>query len=325
MKACRVLALCALALLLTACGGSATPSSREEAPRPEWALAIHAGAGSYDREEMGEEAIEEIRAHLAEVLTVGQVMLDEGADALDVVEALVRMMEDDPLFNAGKGAVFTHDGRNTLDAAIMDGRDLGCGAVANVTRVKNPVTLARRVMSDSRHVLLAGEGAEAFAEELGLEMVDPEYFYTERRWKDLQEKIASDKGTVGAVALDVSGNLAAATSTGGMTNKKYGRIGDVPIIGAGTYASNDACAISCTGHGEEFIRRNVAHEISALVRYEDLPLDEAVRIVLEEQLPDGAGGVIAVSPRGELSLRFTSGGMARGAADERGRFEVSIF
>ena len=249
-----------------------------------------------------------------------------------MVEQVIRMLEDSPLFNAGKGSVFTHDGKNELDAAIMDGRDLNCGAVSGVTRVKNPISLARLVMTESRHVFFVREGAERFADEMGVEKVDPGYYFTQRRWDSLQKALAEENeqeaekhGTVGCVVLDQAGNLAAGTSTGGMTNKRFGRVGDVPVIGAGTYANNRTVAVSCTGFGEQFIRNNVAHDVSALVEYKGLGVNEAAEAVIHGKLDPGDGGLIAVGAGGEIALVFNSGGMFRGAADSGGRFDVAIW
>ena len=302
---------------------------------PGWTLVVHGGAGVI-ASAVARHGAEAYLCALREALDAGRHILAAGGSALDAVEVAVRVLEDSPLFNAGRGSVFAADGTHRMEASLQDGRTRQAGAVLSLQTTRNPISGARAVMERTRHVALAD--ADAWLQQQGLEQQDASWFDVDIRREQLLAARAADEitldhaeapavhtGTVGAVARDASGGLAAATSTGGMTNKKYGRVGDVPIIGAGTYASNDAAAISCTGHGEEFIRRNVAHEISALVRYEELTLDEAVRVVLEEQLPDGAGGVIAVSPEGELSLRFTSGGMARGSADASGHFDVSIF
>ena len=312
------------------------PGASAEAPAEpvaEWALAIHGGAGVIPKT-MEEVSQREYFATLEEALTLGRDMLEEGKPSLEVVEAVVRHLEDSPLFNAGKGAVFTNEGKNELDAAIMDGATLNCGSIAGVTTIKNPITLARHVMEDSRHVFFLGDGAEKFADEVGVERVEPEYYYTERRWESLEraleeEKAADDAddkfGTVGAVALDKDGNLAAATSTGGMTNKRYGRVGDVPVIGAGTYANNLSAAVSGTGWGEKFIRNTVARDVASLVEYKAMPLQEAAEAVIHGKLDPGDGGVIAVSHLGEIALVFNSNGMFRGAADANGRLEVAIW
>jgi len=268
---------------------------------------------------------------LEAALALGRDSLANGETALDTVEGVVRFLEDDPKFNAGKGAVYTHEGTHELDAAIMDGRTLDCGSVAAVTTIKHPITLARGVLERSPHVFLIGQGAEVFATELGIERVTQDYFHTEHRREQLErilEREAEDdreRSTVGAVALDRHGDLAAATSTGGLTNKRFGRVGDVPVIGAGTYANNRTCAVSGTGKGEQFIRHTVAHSISAAMEHGGLSLEEAAHQVIHERLDPGDGGVIAVGRDGSIALVFNSPGMFRGAADSRGRFEVSIW
>ncbi len=311
---------------------------RAEAPAapdtPKWSLAIHGGAGTIPKS-LPEAEKQQYLASLEKALAIGRDALAGGGTSLDAVEKVVRFLEDDPLFNAAKGAVFTHDGTNELDAAIMDGRDLSAGAVAGLKTVKNPVSLARLVMERSPHVFLVGEGAEAFAAEMKVERVDPKYFFTQRRWDQLQAALKKEKeeaaaeekpkGTVGAVALDQHGNLAAATSTGGMTNKRFGRLGDVPVIGAGTYANNKTCAISGTGWGEKFIRNTVAHDISALMEYAGLTLQQAADRVIHQKLQPDDGGVIGVARDGSIALAFNSAGMYRGAADSNGRFEVRIW
>jgi beta-aspartyl-peptidase (threonine type) len=252
-----------------------TQSKGSSGPKQEWAIVIHGGAGGITKENLTPELDKEYRASLQVALTAGKKILSEGGSALDAVEQTIRTMEDNPLFNAGKGAVFTHEGRNELDAAIMDGSNLGAGAVAGVTDIKNPISAARKVMINSPHVMLSGAGASQFAKEQGLEIVPPSYFYTQKRFNELQELLKKEKfGTVGCCALDKNGNLAAGTSTGGMANKRYNRIGDSPIIGAGTYANNSTCAVSGTGHGEYFIRLTVAHDISALMEYKGLNLKD---------------------------------------------------
>lgn len=303
-------------------------------PKPSWALAIHGGAGTIPKN-IPESEREEYLKSLRAALEVGRKVLADGGTSLDAVERVVRALEDDPRFNAGKGAVFTHEGTNELDAAIMDGRNLSCGSVAGVKTVKNPISLARMVMEKSPHVFMVGQGAETFAEEMKVEKVDPKYFFTQRRWDQLQEALRKEKetpekpekprGTVGAVALDVHGNLAAATSTGGMTNKRFGRLGDVPVIGAGTYANNRTCAISATGWGEQFIKHTVAHDISALMEYKGLTLQQAADEVIHRKLQKDDGGVIGVAKDGSIALVFNSEGMYRGAADSNGRFDVAIW
>ncbi|PIE39553.1 MAG: beta-aspartyl-peptidase [Gammaproteobacteria bacterium] len=314
------------------------------------ALAIHGGAGTILKSNISPELEQQYHAKLTEALQAGHKKLQAGDSALSAVQAAIVVMEDSPLFNAGKGAVFTHAGRNEMDASIMRGSDLNAGAVAGVSTIRNPILAAAAVLEKSNHVMLSGAGAEAFASAEGLEMVDPKYFYTERRWQQLQKVLkekpdasvlSEDKsdpstaafpddkkfGTVGAVALDKFGNLAAGTSTGGMTNKKYGRIGDSPIIGAGTYADNRACAISATGHGEYFIRAAVAHDICARVLYQDLTLQAAADAVIQDKLVKmgGDGGIIGLSPSGEVVFSFNSKGMYRGAINTKGEIMTAIY
>lgn len=297
------------------------------------AIAIHGGAGVIDRAQMKPERESSYRKGLAAALDAGYALLEDGGSALDAVTEAVRILEDDPQFNAGRGAVLTHEGAAELDASIMDGLGPRAGAVAGLRHVKNPIGLARRVMDNSPHVMLIGEGAEEFARTQGLEFVPNTYFRTPYRQQELQRAIAAPQsagiitGTVGAVALDRAGNLAAATSTGGMTNKRYGRVGDSPIIGAGTYANNETCAVSATGSGEFFIRAVVAHDIHALVQYKQLSLEAAAKEVVQEKLrrQGGEGGVIAVDRAGHIALEFNSEGMFRGARDSGGRREVEIY
>ncbi|HEX8255797.1 MAG TPA: isoaspartyl peptidase/L-asparaginase, partial [Thermoanaerobaculia bacterium] len=290
-------------------------------------LVIHGGAGTITRQSMTAEVEKQYREALELALKTGHAILAKGGSSLDAVEATIRVMEDSPLFNAGKGSVFTHDGKNEMDASIMDGRTKAAGSVAGVTIIRNPITAARAVMEKSEHVMMVGRGAELFATQQGLEIVDPSYFWTERRWKSLQNELMKEKpravldfadekkfGTVGAVALDQKGDLAAATSTGGMTNKKYGRVGDAPIIGAGTYAENESCAVSATGHGEFFIRWTVAYDIAALVKYRGLSVAEAGNEVIHKKLAPvkGEGGVIILDRQGNFAMPFNSEGMYRG-------------
>ncbi len=303
-------------------------SFRSSSDRLEWAIVIHGGAGVITRDKMSPEMDKEYRAALAEALQAGTKILSGGGTALDAVEKTINVMEDNPLFNAGKGAVFTHDGRNELDAAIMDGSNLKAGSVAGTTDIKNPITAARYVMLNSEHVMLSGSGASQFAREQGLEIVSPSYFYTERKFNELQEILRKEKnGTVGCCALDKNGNLAAGTSTGGMSNKKYNRIGDTPIIGAGTYANNKTCAVSATGHGEYFIRWTVAHDISALMEYKGLSVKDASELVVNEKLVSagGNGGVICIDRSGNFSMPFNTEGMFRGYARSDGREGVFIY
>jgi beta-aspartyl-peptidase (threonine type) len=299
-----------------------------ELPRQEWAIVIHGGAGALEKDSMDPELDRLYRSAMAEALQTGRRILQEGGTALDAVEMTIRVMEDNPLFNAGKGAVFTHEGRNEMDASVMDGSNLGAGAVAAVTDIRNPISAARAVMTRSSHVMLSGAGASEFAREQGLEIVPPEYFFTQRRWDDLQELLKKEKnGTVGCCALDTKGNLAAGTSTGGMSNKRYNRIGDTPIIGAGVYANNATCAISATGHGEYFIRWTVAHDISALMEYKGLTLKEASELVVNDKLvkAGGSGGVIGVDSQGNIAMPFNSKGMFRGFATADGEEGVYIY
>jgi beta-aspartyl-peptidase (threonine type) len=301
-------------------------------------LAIHGGAGVIELADMTQDMERAYRSGLEASLAAGRDVLAAGGSSLDAVVAAVSIMEDDPLFNAGRGATFTADGRNELDAAVMDGATLRAGAVALVTRVKNPVRLARLVMERTRHVMLAGEGAEALAREHGLELVEPAFFYTERRWNALQRmknapakpsaaSEAEKHGTVGAVALDCSGNLAAATSTGGYTNKLAGRIGDSPIIGAGTYANNATAAVSCTGEGEFFMRALAAHTVSALMELKGWSVGEAAECVIRERLAaiGGTGGMIALDRSGAVAMPFSTPGMYRGWVRAGGTPTVTIF
>jgi L-asparaginase / beta-aspartyl-peptidase len=303
-------------------------------------LVMHGGAGTITRASMTPEKEKAYRETMEQALRTGHAVLAKGGTSVDAVEAAIRVLEDSPLFNAGKGAVFTHDGKNELDASIMRGRDRAAGAVAEVTIIKNPISAARAVMEKSPHVLLAGRGAELFATQVGLEIVDPSYFWTEPRWKALQEELRKEKqssyydeaeekkfGTVGCVALDQNGDLAAGTSTGGMTNKQYGRIGDSPIIGAGTFAENATCAVSATGHGEFFIRWTVAADIAALMRYKGLSVADAANEVINHKLKDvgGEGGVIALDAKGNFAMPFNSEGMYRGWIGADGVPHVLIY
>ncbi len=315
-------------------------TSEEKLEKPAYAIVIHGGAGTIRRENMTDEMEQDYRNALNEALNIGEQILQKGGAAADAVEQTVRYLEDSPLFNAGKGAVFTHDGKNELDAAFMDGATLNAGTIAGVTNVKNPIRAARAVMEKSEHVMLIGKGAEQFAREQQLELVDPEYFFTERRWEALQRILSKEKedvgyidntadhkfGTVGCVALDQNGNIVAGTSTGGMTNKRYGRVGDVPIIGAGTYAKNSTCGVSATGHGEFFIRYTVAHDISAIMEYKSVSLQEAADEVVMNKLAkaQGSGGIIAVDKNGNVSMTFNSEGMYRGYAKPNERV-VAIY
>jgi len=307
-------------------------------------LVIHGGAGTIERSNMTPEKEREYRAGLERALTAGYEVLKREGSSLDAVEAAVRVLEDDPHFNAGRGSVFTSAGTNEMDAAIMDGRTLAAGAVAAVKHVKNPISLARLVMEKSGHVMMDGQGAEAFAKENGMELVDQKYFFTQDRWEALQKIKAARKertsgagkafiitdqdrhGTVGAVARDKNGNLAAATSTGGTTNKRPGRVGDSPVIGAGTYANNATCAVSATGDGEYFIRASVGHDLSALMDYKGMSLKDAAQAVLDKVAKlGGTGGLVAIDGDGNVTLPFNTAGMYRGYVDSSGKLVVEIY
>jgi beta-aspartyl-peptidase (threonine type) len=323
---------------LAACLAAAMPAAAN-GDEPMISIAIHGGAGVISRDAMTPENERAYHADLGRALDAGYDVLAKGGSSLDAVVAAVKILEDSPLFNAGKGAVFNHAGANELDASIMDGATERAGAVAGLRHVRNPIDLARLVMDKSPHVMLVGEGAEEFALEQGMDLVPGSYFYTERRWKQLEEAQKAERtaslsredigffSTVGAVARDKDGNLAAATSTGGTTNKRWGRVGDSPIIGAGTYADNDSCAVSATGSGEYFIRAVVAHEICARVRLSGVSAAEAARDVVHGKLKEigGDGGVIVVDKDGKLSLEFNTEGMFRAARDSVGRREVAIY
>jgi len=295
---------------------------------------MHGGAGTITRQSMTPDREKQYRETMEQALRTGQAILMKGGPSLDAVEASIRILEDSPLFNAGKGAVFTHEGRNELDSAIMDGKTMKAGAVAGVTIVKNPISAARAVMEKTNRVLLIGKGAELFATQAGLEIVDPSYFWTERRWKELQrdmmkeqQKAPDHKGTVGAVALDQAGNLAAGTSTGGVSNKQFGRVGDSPIIGAGTYAANDSVAVSCTGTGEYFIRWTVAYDIAALVKYKGMTVEQAGNEVIHKKLEPvkGDGGAIVLDRNGNFAFPFNTEGMYRGWIGDDGVAHVLIY
>lgn len=302
------------------------------AQKPDYVLVIHGGAGAMSREGMTSERIALAEAGLQQALDAGEEILKCGGTSLDAVEAAVRVLEDHPSFNAGRGAVFNAEGKIELDASIMDGSTLQAGAIAGVHTVKNPVSLARKVMEASPHVLLIGQGAELFAKEQGIELVDPSWFFTEQSWQEylrIRERLDKEgrQGTVGAVALDKHGNLAAATSTGGMVMKRFGRVGDVPVIGAGTYANNTTCAVSATGHGEFFIRNVVSYDISALMLYKQMSLKEAANQVVMDKLvkQKGNGGIIAVDKDGNIAMPFNTSGMFRGFVKSSGETGVMIF
>lgn len=331
MKTFSILTIC---LALGSCGLKSKKEARETPSPGPVTLVIHGGAGTITQENMTLEKEKAYHAKLGEALDSGYAVLEKGGKSIDAVIAAIKILEDSPLFNAGKGAVFTHDGKNELDASIMDGSTLMAGAVAGITTVKNPICAARAVMEKSEHVLLVGKGAEMFAEEQGIEIVSSSYFFDSTRYLQLQKVLTSDQktgndltgldkkfGTVGCVALDKFGNLAAGTSTGGMTNKKYGRVGDSPIIGAGTYANNLSCAVSATGWGEFFIRLGVARDIAALMEYGSLSVGAAADSVVMKKLPalGGDGGVIALDQQGNFSMTFCTSGMYRGYKTQQER------
>ena len=321
---------------IIACNMDHTPKSQPR-NRAEYAIALHGGAGAISRKNMSAEMEKEYREALEQALQVGERILQAGGAALDAVTETVMFLEDHPLFNAGRGAVFTYDGHNELDASIMRGSDQAAGAAGGLRHIKNPIRLARLIMEKSPHVMLTGQGAEQFAREQGLDTIDPRWFYTETRWQSLQKLKAEAErtgmldphsplrfGTVGCVALDKIGHLAAATSTGGMTGKRWNRIGDSPIIGAGTYADDAVCAVSCTGHGEFFIRYAVAHDLWAAMAYRNMSLRDAAQWIVNQKLVEkgGEGGLIAVDASGNIAMPFNSDGMYRAFAKpgERGIF-----
>jgi L-asparaginase / beta-aspartyl-peptidase len=304
--------------------------------QPKYFLVIHGGAGNILRSNLADSTA--YKDKLQEALQKGSDTLKKGGSSLDAVVVVIKILEDSPLFNAGKGAVFNSEGKNELDASIMDGKTLKAGAVAGVTTVKNPITAARAVMEKTVHVMLIGAGADKFAKEAGLEIVEPKYFFDQKRWDQyLKSKDKSDLGntdpilnkygTVGCVALDIYGNLAAGTSTGGLSNKKYGRVGDSPIIGAGTYANNNTCAVSCTGTGEYFIRNVVAYDISALMEYKGYTVQQAADTVINKKLKSqgGDGGLIALDKNGNFCMIFNTSGMFRGYASSDGEMKVLLF
>ena len=325
----RIVFIILLFLGITGCH-----SQEKQHSKIDFVMVIHGGAGTILKKNMTPEREKQYLDKLNEVLKAGEQILKEGGSSLDAVTSAIMIMEDSPLFNAGKGAVFTEEGRNEMDASIMDGSNLEAGAVAGVWGIKNPILAAKAVMENTGHVMLAGEGALKFAKEQGLEIMDSSYFYTERRWNSYLKAMEIAKqnkkekfGTVGAVALDKHGNLAAATSTGGRTYKMKGRIGDTPVIGAGNYADNNTCAVSGTGHGEFFMRNLVAYDIAALMKYKGLTLDEAAEEVVMKTLKDqgGEGGIVAVDKNGNISMTFNSAGMYRGYIISEGKTEVLIY
>jgi L-asparaginase / beta-aspartyl-peptidase len=335
---------------------ASTPYAQAQATPHKWAIVLHGGAGVIERSSMDAAREAAYRAALSADLQAGADILTQGGSSLDAIEKVIGLMEDDPLFNAGRGAVFTADGKNELDAAIMDGATFKAGAVAGVTRTRHPISLARAVMEKSPHVMLIGAGADAFAAQAGLEQVEPSFFFTEQRWQELIRQLkregrplpsrpagappeatqptaqletpeAHKFGTVGVAALDKQGNIAAGTSTGGTTGKRWGRVGDSPIIGAGTYASNSSCAVSATGAGEYFIRLTVAREICALVQYRHMRLQAAADEIIQKRLRalKGDGGVIALGPNGQIAWSFTTPGMYRARLTEGGKPQISVY
>jgi len=346
-----------LIIFLLVFASNTTSAQVEEKKQPEterkmdtkYCLVIHGGAGNMAKRNLTPEKEKEYTNKLKEALEKGYAMLAAGADAVDVVEAVIKILEDSPLFNAGKGSVFTHDGTNEMDAAIMNGRNQDAGAVANVRTIKNPISAAKAVMQKSKFVFLNGDGAEKFAKEKGIEIVDTSYFYYQPRWEEYikvrdskNTKLDHDNssgmlnepfngsvdkfGTVGCVVLDGYGNLAAGTSTGGIVNKEYDRIGDSPVIGAGTYANNKTCAISCTGHGEDFIKLVAAHDVSALMEYKKLKLKTAAARVIKK-ITDikGRGGLIGIDHKGNIVMEYNTNGMFRGYIDRDGKLLVAIY
>lgn len=354
----KIFLLFSLSLFLACNISIEKDSEKNESPEAEkvqdsignFGIVIHGGAGTILKENMSDSLEQAYKAKLEEAIRTGHEILANGGTAIEAVQRTINIMENSPLFNAGKGAVFTNDGKNELDASIMEGETLNAGAVSGVTTVKNPINLAWEVMENSEHVMLSGKGAEQFAKERNLEIVDPKYFYTENRFKSLERLKARDSekteldhdsktafvdpfikdskfGTVGCAALDKNGNLAAGTSTGGMTNKKWGRIGDAPIIGAGTYANNKTAAISATGWGEFFIRGVVAYDISAMMEYKGMSLAEAAKEVIQNKNPElgGNGGIIAIDRNGNVSMEFNTAGMYRAKMNKDRDLEIGIY
>ena len=343
MNASKILCLLFIGLLFAwSCepdtiSKSTAQQEDDKQEKADYAIAIHGGAGTILKKNMTPEREEAIRAALSQALDVGEGILKNGGSSLQAVEQTIHVLENSPYFNAGKGAVFTNQGTNEMDASIMQGSDKNAGSVGGLSTIKNPITAAIAVMQQSEHVLLTGAGAEEFSRQQGIETVDPKYFYTESRWKSLQRVLAEEKGaelsesdmpddkkhgTVGCVALDKAGNIVAGTSTGGMTNKRFNRFGDVPIIGAGTFADNETVGVSCTGHGEYFIRYSVAHDVHARMLYLNEPLDQAAGHVINKTLVDagGSGGLISVDRYGNISQPFNSAGMYRGYAKPGERY-----
>ena len=351
VKSLSLVLLCNL-LLISCVEKSQTSQETKDKEENKYVMVIHGGAGTIEKALMTAEKEKAYTEALTAALQAGYDMIKEGKPSLDAVQASINIMENSPLFNAGKGAVFTHDGKNEMDASVMDGKTLMAGAVAGVTNIKNPINAARAVMEKSEHVMMVGNGAELFAAANGCDTVSPDYFFTQERYDQLQRTIAesekgraaynnfdprdskisgvseSDKkfGTVGAVALDKNGNLAAGTSTGGMTNKKYGRVGDAPIIGAGTYCNNLTAGISSTGWGEFYIREVAAHRLSSLMELKGLSVQDAAKQVIEEiGKMGGDGGIIALDKSGRVAMEFNTSGMYRGTVDENGKISIEIY
>ena len=344
--------IASLLLISFGCKNESESSFKEIKPvekQKEFAIIIHGGAGTILKKNMSDEIENAYKVKLEEAVRTGYKILKDGGTSQEAVIKTIQVMEESPLFNAGKGDVFTHEETNELDASFMDGKTLKAGAVAGVKNVKSPIELAVKIMTDSDHVMLSGAGASIFAKEKGLEIVDPSYFYTERRFQSLQrikerEKTELDHddkeaafydadiknskfGTVGCVALDKNGNIAAGTSTGGMTNKRWGRIGDAPIIGSGTYANNKTCGVSSTGWGEYFIRGQVAYDISAQMEYQQKTLKEATKDVIQNKLTNlgGTGGVVALDRNGNMSFEFNTAGMYRASMNDKGELILKIY
>ena len=333
-------------LLLTSCGqlqegNIAAKTKNAQVERPDYVIVLHGGAGTILKENLTPEKEQAINQTLDEALVKGKTVLEANGTAMDALQKVIMHLENSPHFNAGKGAVFTHEGKNELDASIMDGKTMEAGAVGGITGIKNPILAAKAVMDNSPHVMLSGAGANTFCKEQGLETVAPEYFYTERRWESLQNVLKKEEekmgaifenqdykyGTVGCAVLDKHGNLAAGTSTGGMTNKRWGRIGDAPIIGAGTYANNKTCAISATGHGEYFIRYAVAHDISARMEHGGEGFKDAANAVVNDVLvkAGGGGGIIGVDKDGNVAMPFNTKGMYRAYLKSTGEKYIGMF
>jgi beta-aspartyl-peptidase (threonine type) len=320
--------------------------SKDRTLKSKTAIAIHGGAGNIIKKSLSEKEEQAYMAVLDSAVSLGHKLLENGVKGTDVVVEVIKILEDSPLFNAGKGSVFSNSGINEMDAAIMDGQNLKCGAVTNLTSIKNPIELAHCIMQKSKFIFLNGQGAEQFAKENNIKIVDPKYFFDKKRWEDYLKLKDSSKtsldhdrgsiefnnsvnkyGTVGCVVLDSEGNLAAGTSTGGITNKKYNRIGDSPLIGAGTYANNKTCAVSCTGRGEDFIKIVAAHQLHNYIEMKDLSIEVAAQKVIEEDLErvDGRGGLIAINKKGKIVFKFNTKGMFRASFDTYGTKFIAIY